>query len=126
MIMKELDLYEGFEEYDEYDFIAVDENNNVLYFVKAWEGFVDEIFREPDLSGKGWTGFTKLYQEGILDDSYTRNNPYIVENVTEFYNDLLNYKDVSLDNEAKDLYDGLLELAKLCIDSHCKIYLAIE
>lgn len=126
MIMKELDLYEGFEEYDEYDFIAVDENNNVLYFIKAWEGFVDEIFREPDLSGKGWTGFTKLYQEGILDDSYTRNNPYIVENVTEFYNDLLNYKDVSLDNEAKELYDGLLELAKLCIDSHCKIYLAIE
>ena len=123
MIMKELDLYEGFEEYD---FIAVDENNNVLYFIKAWEGFVDEIFREPDLSGKGWTGFTKLYQEGILDDSYTRNNPYIVENVTEFYNDLLNYKDVSLDNEAKELYDGLLELAKLCIDSHCKIYLAIE
>ena len=126
MIMKELDLYEGFEEYDEYDFIAVDENNNVLYFIKAWEGFVDEIFREPDLSGKGWIGFTKLYQEGILDDSYTRNNPYIVENVTEFYNDLLNYKDVSLDNEAKELYDGLLELAKLCIDSHCKIYLAIE
>ena len=126
MIMKELDLYEGFEEYDEYDFIAVDENNNVLYFIKAWEGFVDEIFREPDLSGKGWTGFTKLYQEGILDDSYTRNNPYIVENVIEFYNDLLNYKDVSLDNEAKELYDGLLELAKLCIDSHCKIYLAIE
>ena len=126
MIMKELDLYEGFEEYDEYDFIAVDENNNVLYFIKAWEGFVDEIFREPDLSGKGWTGFTKLYQEGILDDSYTRNNPYIVGNVTEFYNDLLNYKDVSLDNEAKELYDGLLELAKLCIDSHCKIYLAIE
>jgi hypothetical protein len=124
--MKELDLYEGFEEYDEYDFIAVDENNNVLYFIKAWEGFVDEIFREPDLSGKGWTGFTKLYQEGILDDSYTRNNPYIVENITEFYNDLLNYKDVSLDNEAKELYDGLLELAKLCIDSHCKIYLAIE
>jgi hypothetical protein len=124
--MKELDLYEGFEEYDEYDFIAVDENNNVLYFIKAWEGFVDEIFREPDLSGKGWTGFTKLYQEGILDDSYTRNNPYIVENVTEFYNDLLNYKDVSLDNEAKELYDGLLELAKLCINSHCKIYLAIE
>jgi len=124
--LKELDLYEGFEEYDEYDFIAVDENNNVLYFIKAWEGFVDEIFREPDLSGKGWTGFTKLYQEGILDDSYTRNNPYIVENVTEFYNDLLNYKDVSLDNEAKELYDGLLELAKLCIDSHCKIYLAIE
>ena len=126
MIMKELDLYEGFEEYDEYDFIAVDENNNVLYFIKAWEGFVDEIFREPDLSGKGWTGFTKLYQEGILDDSYTRNNPYIVENVTEFYNDLLNYEDVSLDNEAKELYEGLLELAKLCIDSHCKIYLAIE
>jgi hypothetical protein len=124
--MKELDLYEGFEEYDEYDFIAIDENNDVLYFIKAWEGFVDEIFREPDLSGKGWTGFTKLYQEGILDDSYTRNNPYIVENVTEFYNDLLNYKDVSLDNEAKELYDGLLELAKLCIDSHCKIYLAIE
>ena len=30
------------------------------------------------------------------------------------------------DNEAKELYDGLLELAKLCIDSHCKIYLAIE
>ncbi len=30
--MKELDLYEGFEEYDEYDFIAVDENNNVLYY----------------------------------------------------------------------------------------------
>lgn len=126
MIMKELDLYKGFEEYDEYDFIAVDENNNVLYFIKAWEGFVDEIFRDPDLSGKGWTGFTKLYQEGILDDSYTRNNPYIVENVTEFYNDLLNYKDVSLENEAKELYEGLLELAKLCIDSHCKIYLAIE
>ena len=126
MIMKELDLYEGFEEYDEYDFIAVDENNNVLYFIKAWEGFVDEIFREPDLSGKGWTGFTKLYQEGILDDSYTRNNPYIVENVNEFYDDLLNYKDVSLDKSAKELYAGLLELTKLCIDKHCKIYLAIE
>ena len=30
--MKELDLYKGFEEYDEYDFIAIDENNNVFIF----------------------------------------------------------------------------------------------
>ena len=124
--MKELDLYKGFEEYDEYDFIAVDENDNVLYFIKSWEGFVDEIFREADLSGKGWIGFTKLYQEGILDDSYTRNNPYIVENNLEFFNDLLNYKNLHLENEAKQLYEGLVELAKMCLDKNYKIYLAIE
>lgn len=124
--MKELDLYEGFEGYDEYDFIAVDDNNNVLYFIKAWEGFVDEIFREPDLSGKGWIGFTKLYQEGILGDSYTRNNPFIVDNNEEFYNDLLNYNNLNLEKEAKELYEGLLELVKLCIDNNYKIYLAIE
>ena len=35
--MKELDLYEGFEDYDEYDFIAVDEDENVIYFIKTWE-----------------------------------------------------------------------------------------
>lgn len=124
--MKELDLYKGFEEYDEYEFIAVDENNNVLYFIKSWEGFVDEIFREADLSGEGWIGFTKLYQEGILDDSYTRNNPYIVENNLEFFNDLLNYKNLHLENEAKQLYEGLLELAKMCKEANYKIYLAIE
>lgn len=124
--MKELDLYEGFEEYDEYDFMAVDEDENVIYFIKTWEGFVDEIFRDPDLSGKGWVGFTKLYQEGILNDSYTRNNPFIVDNNEDFYNDLLNYKNLHLENEAKKLYEGLLELTKLCIDRHYKIYLAIE
>ena len=125
-MMKELDLYKGFEEYDENDFIAVHENDNVIYFIKAWEGFVDEIFRDPDLSGKGWIGFTKLYQEGILNDFYTRNNPYIVKNNGEFYNDLLNYKNLNLEKEAKELYVGLLELAKLCIDNNYKIYLAIE
>ena len=123
--MKELNLYEGYEEYDEYDFIAVDDNN-VVYFIKAWEGFVDEIFREPDLSGKGWTGFTKLYQEGILDDSYTMKNPFKVENNEEFYNDLLYYKNLNLEKEAKELYNGLLELSKLSIENNYKIYIAIE
>ena len=46
MIMKELDLHKGFEEYDEYDFIAVDENNNVLYFMIIYQ---KNIFNHEEL-----------------------------------------------------------------------------
>ena len=118
--MIELDLLEGLEEYGGYGFEAIDDNQNVHFRILTWEGYISDIFGEPDLNGDGWSGFTKIYQECIIDD-YSEENPYIIKNNIDFYNDLLKYKNLKLIEESKTLYNALLEMVKCSIELNLEI-----
>ncbi len=96
-------FYEGYEGEPEVEFSTSDENMEILHI---WDGFFDDIFREPSLNGKGWCGFTRDYHqcEGAFDD----DGETVITDLQEYIEDLKNYKNRKFDyKETKDVYEHI-------------------
>lgn len=102
-------FYNGFE--DEYE-IELIISETPEYNIHIWEGYFDDIFKEPPLDGKGWSGFTRDFQQ--LERTYREKDRSI--DTDEYLNDLYIYKERKFDfEETKACYELLcsfLEYAK--------------
>lgn len=123
---KIIDLYKGFEGELGYFFASTDKNNNIHFYIKAWQGYIYDIFnKDPHMPKKGWYGFTKLYQEVLDNFTYGLDNFYKVENKKEFLDDLLWYRDnKKLTNETLTLLTSLIELTELSINEDLDLLIA--
>lgn len=95
-------FYDGYEGEPEVELFANVETMEVLHI---WDGFFMDIFGEPTLDGKGWTGFTRDYNqcEGAFDDGKG-----VITNLQEYIDDLKLYANRKFDYEdTKDVYDLL-------------------
>ena len=54
-------FYEGFEGEPE---IVIKAENSDMQILHIWDGYFDDILREPKLDGNGWQGFTRDYHQG--------------------------------------------------------------
>ncbi|MBQ9873188.1 MAG: hypothetical protein IJM30_01885 [Thermoguttaceae bacterium] len=85
-----LDFIEGYEgePYVSFEIIGADVGP-----LNVWEGLFDDLLDNPDMSGKGWRGFTRDYHElkGIWDDFSDETEIQI----PEYLKDLENYKNAS-------------------------------
>ena len=63
----------------------------------VWEGLFADLLDAPDMSGKGWKGFTRDYHElkGIWDEHKVETEIRI----SEYLKDLKSYKNASFDYE---------------------------
>lgn len=117
------DFYEGFEDEPEIIFKSDDPNMPILHI---WDGYLDDILREPNLNGKGWTGLTRDYHqcEGAFDDGSETS----ITNISEYLNDLELYKNRNFDyGETKSVYDLLCSWLKIAISNKCKkIYIKVD
>lgn len=94
-------FYKGYEDEPEIEFSTSDENMETLHI---WDGFFDDIFREPSLDGNGWNGFTKDYHqcEGAFDDG----GEGIITELQEYIDDLKIYENRKFDyKETKEVYE---------------------
>ena len=85
-----------------------------------WDGFFDDILREPTLDGKGWHGFTRDYHqcEGAFDDSCSEA---VITNLQEYIDDLKIYKDRQFDyEETKEVYDLICSWFDKAQKNNCK------
>lgn len=123
-IIDNYDFYEGFEDEPEIVFKSDDPNMPILHI---WDGYFDDILREPNLDGKGWTGFTRDYHqcEGAFDDN---GNETSITNILEYLSDLELYKNRSFDyGETKSVYELICSWLKTAIAKKCdKITLKVE
>ena len=95
-------FYDGYEGEPEVELSANVETMEILHI---WDGFFDDIFRDPSLDGKGWHGFTRDYHqcEGAFDDGKG-----VITNLQEYIDDLKLYENRKFDYEdTKDVYDLL-------------------
>lgn len=109
-------FYEGYEDEPEIEFSTNDENMQVLHI---WDGFFDDIFREPSLDGKGWRGFTRDYHqcEGAFDD----NGEIIITNLQEYIDDLKIYEKRVFDyEETKEVYDLICDWLNEALKNNCR------
>lgn len=127
METKLLDLYKGFEGEDGYFFVVKDKNNNIHYHIKAWEGYICNIFyKEPHMINGKWSGFTKWFQECLWEDvNYGLDNFYKVQNKQEMFDDVNWYKEnMTYDKDTQTLLNALVELIKYAIDNNLDILIA--
>ena len=95
--------YEGYDGSTKVVFSYYNEKN----VMEIWEGYFTDFLEEPDLSGDGWIGFTKDYQqcEGVWNEEM---ESYSLD-LDEYLLDLGQYKDGEYDYQEtagmiKDLY----------------------
>lgn len=109
-------FYEGYEDEPEIEFSTNDSNIETLHI---WDGFFDDIFRKPNLDGKGWHGFTRDYHqcEGAFDD----NGEAEITNIQEYIDDLKTYESRKFDyKETKDVYKLIYSWLNEAKNKNCK------
>ncbi|MBD5101312.1 MAG: hypothetical protein HDT27_01185 [Subdoligranulum sp.] len=62
-----------------------------------WEGYFDDIYGAPSLDGKGWTGFTRDYQQ--LEGIFSNEEEMCMIEPTEYLADLVQYRGKAFDYE---------------------------
>ena len=109
-------FYEGYEDEPEIEFTT---NNSNIEILHIWDGFFDDIFRKPNLDGKGWRGFTRDYHqcEGAFDD----NGEAEITNIQEYIDDLKTYESRKFDyKETKEVYKLIYSWLNEAKNKNCK------
>ena len=103
---KIIDNYKFFEGFEGEPEIVIEAENTNMPILHIWDGYLDDILREPSLEGEGWHGFTRDYHqcEGVFgDDSET-----IITDISEYLDDLKMYKKRHFDyDETREVFDLL-------------------
>lgn len=95
--------YEGFEGESEFTITIPDTDYPPTHI---WIGYIEDIFDNASLSDGGWKGLTRDYQEntGVFS-----NDNFIVTDMEEYLNDLMQYKDISFRyDESSDVLELLI------------------
>ena len=93
--------YEGYEGEPE---IMIESENDAMQRLHIWEGYFDDLLRDPKNDGNGWIGFTRDYHqcEGAFDD----DGEAIITDLQEYIDDLKIYKNRVFDyKETKEVYE---------------------
>ena len=77
------------------------------YNIHIWDGFILDILRELKVIGDSWSGFTRDWNE--IDRTFC-GDPVEMEDIDEYINDLLLYKDDTF------LFEGTIEAYALILD----------
>lgn len=109
-------FYEGFEEEPEIIIKAENANMQVLHI---WDGYFDDILREPILDGDGWHGFTRDYHQ--CEGTFGDNAETSITDINEYLADLKSYENRHFDyDDTKDVYDLLCSWLDNALKNGCK------
>lgn len=109
-------FYEGYEDEPEIEFSTNDSNIETLHI---WDGFFDDIFRKPNLDGKGWHGFTRDYHQ--CEGAFDNNGEAEITNLQEYIDDLKTYESRKFDyKETKDVYKLIYSWLNEAKNKNCK------
>ena len=107
-------FYEGYEDEPEVELSA--DNMETLHI---WDGFFDDILREPTLDGKGWHGFTRDYHQ--CEGAFDIHGEAVITNLQEYIDDLKIYKDRQFRfKETKEVYDLICSWFDKAQKNNCK------
>jgi len=105
--------YKGYEIDDEIILSVPDTGFPTLHL---WDGFFRDIFRDPPLDGKGWSGFTRdMHQcEGAFD----WHEQTLIPNPKEYLDDILQYKDKKFQfSKTPEVYPLIVEMLTYAVEN---------
>lgn len=106
--------YDGFEGESEVNIFL---ENETIYHI--WNGYLCDIFSEPTLNDKIWTGFTRDFQEMIGAFSDTK---YFISEPIEYQADLLLYKNKKFEfEETYEIFSLISKLLEQSIQNNKKL-----
>lgn len=109
-------FYDGYEDEPEIVFSTETEKLETLHI---WDGFFDDIFREPSLDGKGWNGFTRDYHQ--CEGAFGEEGEMVILNIQEYIDDLNVYKNRNFDyEETENVYRLICSWLKRAIECGCE------
>lgn len=88
------DFTEG---YGDEPYVYLEMKNPDNFSLKIWEGLFSDLLDNPDLSGKGWKGFTRDYHE--YEGIWNGNEEMVQIDVREYLKDIDNYMGQSFSYE---------------------------
>ena len=113
------DNYKFFEDFDGEPEIVIEAENTDMQILHIWDGYLDDILREPNLDGNGWLGFTRDYHqcEGAFGDESKGS----ITNLIEYLDDLILYADREFDyDDTRDVYNLLYSWLEEAINNRCE------
>lgn len=116
---KIIDNYKFFEDFDGEPEIVIEAENTDMQILHIWDGYLDDILREPNLDGNGWFGFTKDYHQ--CEGAFGDDSEAVITNISEYLDDLKLYADRQFDyDETKDVYNLLYSWLEDAIKNGCE------
>lgn len=108
--------YEGYEGEPE---IVIESENASMQILHIWDGYFDDLLREPKIDGNGWLGFTRDYHQ--CEGAFGNNSEAVITDISEYLNDLKLYADRQFDyDETKDVYNLMCSWLEDAIKNRCK------
>ena len=100
------DNYKFFEDFDGEPEIVIEAENTDMQILHIWDGYLDDILREPNLDGNGWLGFTRDYHQ--CEGAFGDDSEAIIADINEYLSDLKSYQNRHFDyDDTKEVYDLL-------------------
>ncbi len=107
--------YAGFEDEPE---IVLDASCAGMKVLHIWDGYLDDILRNPSLDGKGWKGFTRDYHQ--CEGAFGQCGEGTITDIQEYLEDLRQYADRPFDyDETRSVYRLLCSWLESAIANHC-------
>lgn len=95
--------YEGYEGEPE---VIIESENDAMQRLHIWEGYFDDLLREPITDGNGWIGFTRDYHQ--CEGAFGDDSEATITNISEYLDDLKLYADSPFEYaETRDVYNLL-------------------
>lgn len=112
------DFTEG---YEDEPYVLLEMDGPETQPLKIWEGLFADLLDNPDMSGRGWKGFTRDFHElkGIWNEE--AEGVYILPE--EYLEDLSAYKDVEFQyDETTEMYDSLERFLEDAKQRGCAVF----
>ena len=107
--------YDGFEDEAEIIPDVLHMNMKVLHI---WDGYLDDILREPNLDGNGWLGFTRDYHQ--CEGAFGRRGEEIIRDIPEYLSDMKSYAGRHFDyKETAEVYHMLCSWLEEALLNQC-------
>ena len=114
-----IDNYKFYEGYGYEPEVELTTNIESMETLHIWDGFFMDIFGEPSLDGKGWSGFTRDYNqcEGAFDD----DGEAIITDLQEYIDDLKIYENRKFRfKETREVYELIFTWLTEAQKNNCK------
>ncbi|SCW46742.1 hypothetical protein SAMN05660484_01135 [Eubacterium ruminantium] len=110
-IKDNIKYYEGYEGETE----TIITYKNVSYHI--WNGYIEDIFGDPVLSGDDWNGFTRDYNEMV--GAYGDDVVEFIISPEEYKADLLLYDKKNFNyEETKEVYEMILSILDMAVNDN--------
>ena len=115
---KIIDNYKYYEGFDGEPEIVIEAENTNMQVLHIWDGYLDDILREPILDGKGWHGFTRDYHQ--FEGTFSDDCEAIITDVSVYLDDLKLYEKRHFDyEETRAVYDLLCSWLEHALKNGC-------